>query len=231
MIPRLTSPPRTRSPPGAGWVRMAFAEASVTGGDKAVLICDFAFQSRSIRPRVISLPGVAPAAGSRVGGPPLAGLPGLTPVAASGGLHRVGVLVLGTGHPDISQASSTSQADGGPRVPTRLVITQSGRRGRGHRGGASQGRWQAGSRGGPRGLLAKACCLGVQAALGATGESVNVAWPQTGWRGCLAHGGWNPSLWVGADFGPAACLPSLVLWPNKVAPQGPCEGAAAHRPR
>lgn len=139
MIPRLTSPPRTRSPPGAGWVRMAFAEASVTGGDKAVLICDFAFQSRSIRPRVISLPGVAPAAGSRVGGPPLAGLPGLTPVAASGGLHRVGVLVLGTGHPDISQASSTSQADGGPRVPTRLVITQSGRRGRGHRGGGFPG--------------------------------------------------------------------------------------------
>lgn len=107
----------------------------MTGGDKAVLICDFAFQSRSIRPRVISLPGVALAAGGRVGGPPLAGLPGLTPVAASGGLHRVGVLVLGPGDPDISQASSTSQADGGPRVPTRLVITQSGRRGRGHRGG------------------------------------------------------------------------------------------------
>lgn len=106
-------------------------------------------------------------------------------------------------------------------MPTRLVITE-WEEGQGSSGGgASQGRWQAGSRGGPRGLLAKACRLGVQAALGATGESVNVVWPQTGWRGCLAQGGWNPSLWVGADFGPAACLPSLVLWPNKVAPQGP----------
>lgn len=193
----------------------------MTGGDKAVLICDFAFQSRSIRPRVISLPGVALAAGGRVGGPPLAGLPGLTPVAASGGLHRVGVLVLGPGDPDISQASSTSQADGGPRVPTRLVITQSGRRGRGHRGGGFPGEVAGRQQGRAKGTSGRSLRLGVQAALGATGESVNVAWPQTGWRGCLAHGGWNPSLWVGADFGPAACLPSLVLWPNKVAPQGP----------
>ena len=80
-------------------------------------------------------------------------------------------------------------------------------------GGGFPGEVAGRQQGRAKGTSGQSLGLGVQAALGATGESVNVAWPQTGWRGCLAQGGWNPSLWVGADFGPAACLPTLNIRP------------------